>query len=71
MDKKAVIDCRRHPRCCHLGSYFKRPKSSSVPSYIKPEVLNVSLRRPEEVRATAIVTCTKKLVMIERAVPEV
>jgi len=27
---KAVIDRRLRPRCCHLGSYFKRPKSSSV-----------------------------------------
>ena len=26
----AVIDRRLRPRCCHLGSYFKRPKSSSV-----------------------------------------
>jgi len=29
---KAVIDHRLHPRCCHLGSYFKRPKSSPVRS---------------------------------------
>ena len=27
---KAVIDRRLRPRCCHLGSYFKRPKSSPV-----------------------------------------
>ena len=27
---KAVIGRRLRPRCCHLGSYFKRPKSSSV-----------------------------------------
>ena len=27
---KAVINCRLRPRCCHLGSYFKRPKSSPV-----------------------------------------
>ena len=26
----AVIDRRLRPRCCHLGSYFKRPKSRSV-----------------------------------------
>ena len=26
---KAVTDCRLRPRCCHLGSYFKHPKSSS------------------------------------------
>ena len=26
----AVIDRRLRPRCCHLGSYFKRPQSSSV-----------------------------------------
>jgi len=27
---KAVIDRRLRPRCCHLESYFKRPKSSPV-----------------------------------------
>ena len=27
---KAVIDRRLRPRCCHLGSYFKRPKSNPV-----------------------------------------
>ena len=27
---KAVIDRRLRPRCCHLGSYFKRPKTSPV-----------------------------------------
>ena len=27
---KAVIDRRFRPRCCRLGSYFKRPKSSPV-----------------------------------------
>jgi len=27
---KAVIDRRLRPLCCHLGSYFKRPKSSPV-----------------------------------------
>jgi len=27
---KPVIDRRLRPRCCHLGSYFKRPKSSTV-----------------------------------------
>jgi len=27
---KAVIDRRLRPRCCHTGSYFKRPKSSPV-----------------------------------------
>ena len=27
---KAVIDRRLCPRCCHLGSYCKRPKSSLV-----------------------------------------
>jgi len=27
---KPVIDRRLRPRCCHLGSYFKRPKSSPV-----------------------------------------
>ena len=27
---KPVIDCRLRPRCCHLGSYSKRPKSSPV-----------------------------------------
>ena len=27
---KAVIDRRLRPRCCHQGSYFKRPKSSPV-----------------------------------------
>ena len=27
---KAVIDRRLSPRCCHVGSYFKRPKSSPV-----------------------------------------
>jgi len=27
---KAVIDRRLRPRCCHLGSYFKRPKSRPV-----------------------------------------
>jgi len=27
---KALIDGRLRPRCCHLGSYFKRPKSSPV-----------------------------------------
>jgi len=27
---KAVIDRRLRPRCCHLGSYFKHPKSSPV-----------------------------------------
>jgi len=27
---KAVIDRSLRPRCCHLGSYFKRPKSSPV-----------------------------------------
>ena len=26
----AAIDRRLRPRCCHLGSYFKRPKSSPV-----------------------------------------
>jgi len=26
----AVIDRRLRPRCCHLGSYFTRPKSSPV-----------------------------------------
>ena len=29
-NNKAVTDCRLRPRCCHLGSYFKRPKSSPV-----------------------------------------
>ena len=28
--KKAVIDRRLHPRCCHLESYFQRSKSSFV-----------------------------------------
>jgi len=28
-NNKAVIDRRLRPRCCHLGSYFKRPKSST------------------------------------------
>ena len=27
---KAVIDRRLRPRCSHLGSYFKRPRSSPV-----------------------------------------
>ena len=27
---KADTDRRLHPLCCHLGSYFKRPKSSHV-----------------------------------------
>ena len=27
---KAVTDRRLRPRCCHLGSYFKRPISSPV-----------------------------------------
>ena len=27
---KAVINCRLRPRCCHPGSYFRRPKSSPV-----------------------------------------
>jgi len=27
---KAVIDRRLRPRCCHLESYFRRPKSSPV-----------------------------------------
>ena len=27
---KAVIDRRLRPRCCHPGSYFKRPKSCPV-----------------------------------------
>ena len=27
---KAVIDRRLRPRCCHLKSYFRRPKSSPV-----------------------------------------
>ena len=27
---KSVIDRRLRPRCCHMGSYFKRPKSSPV-----------------------------------------
>ena len=27
---KAVIDRRLRPRCCHLASYFKRPKRSPV-----------------------------------------
>ena len=30
MSNKAVIDRRLRPLCCHLGSYFKRPKSSRV-----------------------------------------
>jgi len=30
MTNKAVIDRRLRPQCCHLGSYFKRPKSSPV-----------------------------------------
>ena len=29
-DNKAVTDRRLRPRCCNLGSYFKRPKSSPV-----------------------------------------
>jgi len=29
-ENKAVTDRRLRPRCCHLGSYFKRPKSSPV-----------------------------------------
>ena len=28
---KAAIDRRHRPRCCHLGSYFKRPKSRPSP----------------------------------------
>jgi len=28
-NNKAVIGRRLRPRCCHLGSYFKRPESSS------------------------------------------
>ena len=27
---ESSTDCRLRPRCCHLGSYFKRPKSSLV-----------------------------------------
>ena len=27
---KAVEDRRLRPRCCHMGRYFKRPKSSPV-----------------------------------------
>ena len=27
---EAVIDRRLRPRCCNLGSYFRRPKSSPV-----------------------------------------
>jgi len=30
INDKTVIDRRLRPRCCHLGSYFKRPKSSPV-----------------------------------------
>ena len=30
ISNKAVIDRRLRPRCCHLGSYLKRPKSSPV-----------------------------------------
>jgi len=30
--KQGSQDCRLCPRCCHLGSYFKRPKSSPVRS---------------------------------------
>jgi len=30
IENKALIDRRLRPRCCHLGSYFKRPKSSPV-----------------------------------------
>ena len=29
-ENTAVIDRRLRPRCCHLGSYFERPKSSPV-----------------------------------------
>ena len=29
-NNKAVIDRRLRPRCSHLRSYFKRPKSSPV-----------------------------------------
>jgi len=29
-ENKAVIDRRLRPLCCHLGSYFKCPKSSPV-----------------------------------------
>jgi len=28
--QQGIIDRRLRPRCCHLGSYFKRPKSSPV-----------------------------------------
>jgi len=49
---KAVIDRRLCPQCCHLESYFKRPKNSPVRPLAgnwlstKPEVSlhNVSLR---------------------------
>jgi len=30
LHNKAVIDRRLRPRCCHLGSYSERPKSSPV-----------------------------------------
>ena len=30
VDAYAVTDRRLRPRCCHLGSYFQRPKSSPV-----------------------------------------
>ena len=32
LQNKAVIEGRLRPRCCYLGSYFKRPKSSPVRS---------------------------------------
>jgi len=29
-ENTAVVDCRLRPRCCHLESHFKHPKSSPV-----------------------------------------
>ena len=33
-NNKPVIDRRLRPRCCHLASYFERPKSSPVRSLV-------------------------------------
>ena len=79
----AVIDRRFRPLCCHLGSYFKRPKSSPV----RPLACNwyycaQLIAKPEAARSLHHYaarggpshgrnTRTKSLVKIGRVVPKI
>jgi len=52
---KAATDRRLRPRCCHPGSYFKRPKSSPVrPLTLQPVLLRTVYCQTQGCLCTAL-----------------